>query len=83
MEVDLTVVPDELEDGDVEATGEGHPVLSHADGVVLDVGTTLETEKENLVWSFPVLSYNILQPGFLENLGTLGKLREFSKPDYG
>ena len=47
MEVDLTVVPDELEDGDVEATGEGHPVLSHADGIVFDVGTTLEQRRRS------------------------------------
>ena len=39
VQVDLVVVPYELEDGDVEATGEGHAVLCHADGVVLNVWT--------------------------------------------
>lgn len=39
VEVDLLVIPDELEDRDVEAAGERHAVLRHADGVVLDVWT--------------------------------------------
>ena len=42
MEVDLLVIPDELEDGDVEATGERHAVLCHADGVVFNVWTPRE-----------------------------------------
>lgn len=37
VQVNLVVVPDELEDGDVEATGQGHPVLLYANGVVLHV----------------------------------------------
>lgn len=37
MQVDFVVVPDELEDSDMEATGQGHPVLLYANGVVLQV----------------------------------------------
>lgn len=39
VQVHLVVVADELEDGDVEAAGEGHAVLRHPDGVVLRVRT--------------------------------------------
>lgn len=39
MQVNLVVIPDELEDSDVKATSEGHSILCHANGVVLDVWT--------------------------------------------
>lgn len=42
MEVDLVVIPDEFEDGDMESTGERHAVLCHANGVVLNVWTPRE-----------------------------------------
>lgn len=41
VQVHLVVVADELEDSDVEAAGERHAVLRHADGVVFDVGTAV------------------------------------------
>ena len=44
VEVHLIVIPDELEDSDMEATGEGHAVLCHADGVVLNVWTPREEQ---------------------------------------
>ena len=44
VEVHLVVIPDELEDGDVEAAGERDAILHHADGVVLDVRTPGEAE---------------------------------------
>lgn len=45
MEVDLFVIPDKLEDGDVEATGERYAVLRHTDGVVFNVWTPAERKK--------------------------------------
>lgn len=45
VEVDLVIIPNELEDCDMEAAGERHTILCHADGVVLDVWTAKETEK--------------------------------------
>jgi len=44
VQVHLVVVADELEDGDVEAAGERHAVLRHANGVVLDVRTAGRTD---------------------------------------
>lgn len=57
MEVDLVVVADELEDGDVEAAGERDAVLRHADGVVLGVWAATGRQTEEWVgfyrkWSF-------------------------------
>lgn len=37
VQVDLVVVPDEFEDRDMEAAGEGDAILRHPDGVVLRV----------------------------------------------
>ncbi|TNN47359.1 hypothetical protein EYF80_042447 [Liparis tanakae] len=48
VEVDLLVIPDELEDRDVEAAGERHAVLRHADGVVLDVRTPAEGQRDGV-----------------------------------
>lgn len=44
VEVDLVIIPNELEDSDVESAGERYAVLSHADGVVLDVWTPGESQ---------------------------------------
>ena len=44
VQVHLVVVADELEHGDVKATGERDAVLCHANGVVFDVGTPLGQE---------------------------------------
>lgn len=42
VEVHLVVIPDELEDGHVEAAGERHAVLCHAYGAVLNVRTSAQ-----------------------------------------
>lgn len=46
--MDLIVIPNELEDGDVEPTCEGHAVLCHADGAVLNVWTPRDRKREVL-----------------------------------
>ena len=38
MEMDLIIVPDELEHSDMETACKRNAILSHANGVVLDVG---------------------------------------------
>lgn len=45
MQVDLIVIANELKDGDVKSTREGHPVLRHSDGVVLRVWTPGKRDK--------------------------------------
>lgn len=57
MEVDLVVIPDELEDSDVEATGERHTILCHTDGVVLNVWTPKGTNcvYRVLLWNVVVI----------------------------
>jgi len=40
--MDLIIIPDELEDSDVEAAGEGYAILCHANGVVLYVWAPTE-----------------------------------------
>lgn len=45
MQVDLIVVTNELEDGDMKSTREGHAVLCHANGVVLGVWTPGKRDK--------------------------------------
>lgn len=49
VQVDLVIIPDELENSDMEAAGERHAVLRHADGGVFNVwapreGWTTEAE---------------------------------------
>lgn len=65
MEVDLIVVPDELEDGDVEATGEGHAVLCHPNGVILNVWTPRDRETGikgvDCLWETVLLRVVVLQ----------------------
>ncbi|KAG7217104.1 hypothetical protein INR49_027645 [Caranx melampygus] len=48
VEVDLIIIPNELEDSHMESAGERYAVLSHANGVVLDVWTPggSQTSKE-------------------------------------
>lgn len=45
MQVDLIVVANELKDGHMKSTREGHAVLRHADGVVLRVWTPGKRDK--------------------------------------
>lgn len=40
MQVHLIIIPNEFEDGYMEAARQGHPILCHTDGVVLDVWTS-------------------------------------------
>lgn len=37
MQMHLIIITNKLKDGDVEAAGEGHAILSHAYSVILDV----------------------------------------------
>lgn len=41
MKMDFIVIPNELKDGDVEATGEGDTVFLDANGVVFNVLTPI------------------------------------------
>lgn len=40
VEMNLVVIPDEFEDGDVEATGQGYPILLNPNGVIFYVLAT-------------------------------------------
>lgn len=43
VEMDLIVVPDELEHGNMEPAGKRDTILSHTNGVVFDIGTAETT----------------------------------------
>lgn len=48
MKVDFVIIPNELEDRDVKATGEGDTVLLDADGVVFNVLTPVQEKSHPL-----------------------------------
>lgn len=52
MQVDLVVIPNELKDRDVEATGERDAILLNADGVVFNVLTPVQKERDALLHMF-------------------------------
>lgn len=52
MQVDLVVIPNELKDRDVEAAGERDAILLNADGVVFNVLTPVQKERDALLHTF-------------------------------
>lgn len=59
VEMDFVVIPDELEDRDVKAAGEGDPVLLDANGVVFNVLTPVQ--KSNASASYSHTSYGTIE----------------------
>lgn len=52
MQVDFIIIPNELKDRDVEAAGEGDAILLDANGVVFNVLTPVQKERDSLLHTF-------------------------------
>lgn len=50
--MDFIIIPNELKDRDVEAAGEGDAVLLNANGVVFNVLTPVQKERDSLLHTF-------------------------------
>lgn len=57
--MNFVVIPDELEDRDVKAAGEGDPVLLNANGVVFNVLTPVQ--KSNTFASYSHISCKAIE----------------------